>query len=135
MAALAQLISDADQVRKFRHAVRLTVVGYEDDPADLWGIPEVRCFVADLDRAFPYLLWFLAPESGSLLLLASCCCSTSLSVARGGKTAVVFPPEWLGDFLRRHVESIEELALRFHLRESDIEPVLKGSARSFSSIG
>jgi hypothetical protein len=46
--------------------------GYDDDPRELFEIPEVRNFVAWLDDKFPFWLFFLTKRGRGLLCIMLC---------------------------------------------------------------
>jgi Chlororespiratory reduction 6 len=45
--------------------IGLVISGYEDDPRELWEVPEVRRWFSRFVAAVPHLLMFLSPEWGS----------------------------------------------------------------------
>lgn len=49
-----------------------TVVDYDEDPREIYEIPEVRAFYAKLWEAWPYWFYFCNLESGEMLGLVSC---------------------------------------------------------------
>lgn len=55
-----------------RGQVDIIFEGYEDDPAELYEIPEVRTFVKKLDEAFPFWLFFLSKHTTSLAMMFFC---------------------------------------------------------------
>ncbi len=72
--------------------MRLYVCGYDSDDRELWLIPEVKAFLMELDRQFPFFFWFLDPNGGSLLLLsASCCDGARTTTLESGKPSVWYP--------------------------------------------
>lgn len=52
--------------------MRVGFAGYDNDARELWEIPQVRCFVADLDNQFPYWFYFADLQDESLAALAFC---------------------------------------------------------------
>ena len=53
----------------------ITFHGYDLDPRELHGIPEVRRFVQTFHQTWPYWLYFLNPHVGisTLPVLVACC--------------------------------------------------------------
>jgi hypothetical protein len=123
--AFERLIATRDMAEAYCGHVSLIFDGYEDDPLDLWCIPAVRAFLADLDKAFPWFFWFLDPKGSSLLLLAACCCGTTTSVAASGKTSVSFPSVVLEAFLFAHCDAAEVIRRRFDFAAEDLGAVVR----------
>lgn len=72
LQVLMGLLSDATTMRQYREGVDIAFHGYDADPRELFEIPEVRGFVAALDGAFPYWLYFLSREYTGLQAIAFC---------------------------------------------------------------
>jgi len=62
-------------LRKQMGSLMIAFHGYDDDQRELHCIPEVRRFVQEFHRIWPYWLYFLCPagDVSSLPLLAACC--------------------------------------------------------------
>lgn len=66
-------------LRRQMGSLLLAFHGFDDDPRELHCIPEVRRFVREFRRIWPYWLYFCCPAKGpvetvsSLPLLAACC--------------------------------------------------------------
>ena len=62
-------------LRKQMGSLMVTFYGFDDDQRELHCIPEVRRFVQELNKVWPYWLYFLCPagDVSSLPLLAACC--------------------------------------------------------------
>jgi len=62
-------------LRKQMGSLMITFYGYDDDRRELHCIPEVRRFVKEFHRIWPYWLYFLCPagDASSLTMLAACC--------------------------------------------------------------
>jgi len=71
MQILAQLL-ERDAATKFCEHLDVSSSGYESDPRELWEIPEVRAFVQELDRDFPYWCYFLSKLGDGLLWITYC---------------------------------------------------------------
>lgn len=59
-------------IMQSRGQVDIRFEGYEDDPAELYEIPEVRSFVKKLDGAFPFWLFFISKNTASLAMMFFC---------------------------------------------------------------
>jgi TPR repeat protein len=71
MGVLAQLL-ERDAATKFCERVEVCCTGYNSDSRELWEIPQVREFVKNLDRQFPYWCYFLSRNGEGLLWLTYC---------------------------------------------------------------
>lgn len=65
------LIDTPQNVKLYCNSVVLSVDGYNSDPRELVEIPEVRSFFRRLTHEWPFWLWFLNREEGSVRLAAS----------------------------------------------------------------
>jgi hypothetical protein len=61
-------------VRSLKEKVDISIFGYDDDPRELFEIPEVREWVQKLDEAFPYWFYFLSKEFPGLNFIAFALC-------------------------------------------------------------
>jgi hypothetical protein len=71
---LNSLVSSRENALKYRGRVDLRVHGYDDDPRELFEIPEVREYLRRLDERFPYWFFFLTTETDALKLLMFSLC-------------------------------------------------------------
>lgn len=65
----ANLMSTPEAIQQNRAAVEFVWEGYSDDPRELWDIPEVVAFNRDLNERWPCSLYFLHPDSNSMLVM------------------------------------------------------------------
>jgi hypothetical protein len=84
---------------------QLSFDGLDHDSRELWEIPDVRRFLATLDRVFPY--WFFLSDlgSGTLQLIASCLCR----VTEIGTGQTAFHSEDLRLFVERQFGGMNQL--------------------------
>ena len=59
IGTLNRLLEDKETIEYFFERVEIGVGGYDNDPRELWDIPEVKLFIQKLDRQFPYWFYFL----------------------------------------------------------------------------
>jgi hypothetical protein len=104
--------------------VTLVVEGYDDDPRDLYGTPEVRRHLAALDSAFPFWFYFADPDTYSLRLLALCVCR--VVKVPGGSTP---DKEDLKRFMVEHTLALNHLCDRFLLGDDVKAAATKESLR------
>ena len=50
-------------VSEVQGKISFEVSGYDDDPRELWKIPEARSYFKKLDKAAPFFLYFIANEN------------------------------------------------------------------------
>lgn len=97
LATLTTLLRE-DKCRQFRQRVMFGISGYDDDPRELFEIPEVRRWVIGLDAKWPYWFFFLwAGQRSTLPLIAFCLCPFTV-LPQGGK---LIEPEALAAFQSR----------------------------------
>ena len=77
LSALLRLL-DKDAAILYREMVDIAVFGYDDDPRELYEVPEVRHFVRKLDDEFPYWCYFLSTRGNGLLFILYSLCSPNL---------------------------------------------------------
>jgi hypothetical protein len=119
LQVLESLLYDAETVRAFRGRAGLAFHGYDDDPRELYQIPEVRRFVAELDSRFPYWFYFLSTGNDMLKMIAFCLCRT-----RPVSAGLASPDQQdLQAFLFAHFDALNRLFDRFRLDEAINEEI------------
>lgn len=78
LSVLRKLLNKNDAIQLCER-VDIGVYGYDDDPRELYEIPEVREFVSKLDSEFPYWLYFLTKRGLGLMFILSCFCPPFLT--------------------------------------------------------
>lgn len=64
--------ADLGTLRQLRSKISIIVAGYDDDPRELYEIPEVRSYFQTLQRNWPYGLYFFDREVKTAHLLVLC---------------------------------------------------------------
>lgn len=108
---LSSLLADNATVRRFQGSVAVSFDGFNEDPREIYEIPEIRRFCTELDRHFPYWLYFLSTDDSSLKMMAFCLCS----VEKKGSGLVMLDNMDLGRFLHSHFAAMNELFDRHSL--------------------
>ncbi|HUO77402.1 MAG TPA: hypothetical protein VMU21_07470 [Thermodesulfovibrionales bacterium] len=72
LKTLQRLIENPKVASKFRENVDIAFHGYDSDHAELFEILEVRDFVYELDKHFPYWLYFLSKYHTGLQCIIYC---------------------------------------------------------------
>jgi hypothetical protein len=96
-----------------RGRITLLFEGYDDDPRDVYDIPEIRRYAKALDEAFPYWFYFANLQGDTLKVLALCVCR--IVKVSGFSTP---QPDDLKQFLFSHIIALNQLCERFQLSDS-----------------
>ena len=106
----------------------LVIDGYDDDERELDMIPEVREWMREVDREFPYWLFFmdLGPRS-TLTFVAFALCRYER--VPGGS---LLPEEELECFLVTRFAAMNELAAGLNMPEADIDSWSRKIGRFFA---
>lgn len=93
------------RIIRYRDNMLFSVGGYDDDPRELYEIPEVCVFFRTLTASWPYWVWFLNHQSGLLVTLMTMLCGyTEVKAPGGGYAKNIDPTKFanvLEDLLRR----------------------------------
>ena len=117
LQVLGRLLQDRQTVERFRGRVEVAFYGYDDDPRELYEIQQVRGFVSELDKKFPFWLYFLNLSSGTLVLVLLCLCQYSL-----GPNRMLIPDKiGMAKFLDEHYVAVNWLFETYNLDEKDNE--------------
>jgi hypothetical protein len=119
---LRSLTADRDVAIEFCGRISLVVDGYNDDPRELFEIPEVRAYMKRLDQAWPYWFFFLSQADESIKLLESCLCDT-IEVVPGVTSIDV---DQMERSLARHFGAMYRLGEELDLPEDLCEEVAEG---------
>jgi hypothetical protein len=109
VSKLKVLMAAREYCWRYRNQMTLIVEGYDSDPRELVDIPEVRAFLRDFAKAWPYWTFFFNLVDESITLLQACVCGTEFP----GKGQVVFDVDLLGEFMMDGFEGMNELFEKF----------------------
>ncbi len=126
---LRSLTADRRTAIEFCGRISLVVDGYNDDPRELFEVPEVRAYIKRLDLAWPYWFFFLSQIDESIKLLESCLCETIEVVP--GVTSVDMGQ--LERSLARHFGGMHQLGEELKLPEEMCEEVAEGIIGMFQN--
>lgn len=73
---LRGLTADPRAALEYCGRISLIVDGYNDDPREIFEVPEVRAFIKNIDQQWPYWFFFLSQVDDSIKMLESCLCDT-----------------------------------------------------------
>jgi hypothetical protein len=119
---LRRITADRHTAIDFCGRISLVVDGYNDDPRELFEIPEVRAYIKRLDQAWPNWFFFLSQADESIKLLESCLCETIEVVP--GVTSIDL--EQLERSLARHFTAMHRLGEALNLPEAMCEEIAEG---------
>jgi len=124
---MRRLTADRQTALEFSGRISLVIDGYNDDPRELFEIPEVRAYIKRLDQEWRYWFFFLSQADESIKLLESCLCETIEVVP--GVTSVDM--EQLERSLARHFGAMYLLGDELDLPEEMCEEVAEGIIAMF----
>lgn len=131
MAMLKPLLADRETILQLEGSVSLAYTGWDDDPREIWEIPEIRRFMKKLTAQFPYWFWYIRKDDDSFKLLLSVLVSGVRSArpvepdSPWGKTAIGFEPniEEIPVLLRKLFDGLNTLTESHQIPESENEAV------------
>jgi hypothetical protein len=119
---MRRLTADRHTALEFCGRISLVIDGYNDDPRELFEIPEVRAYITRLDQAWSYWFFFLSQADESIKLLESCLCDTIEVVP--GVTSIDL--DQMERSLARHFGAMYRLSEELDLPEDACEKVAEG---------
>jgi hypothetical protein len=61
------------QLQGMMNSLALMIEGYDDDPREIYAIPEVSTFYQQLWQRWPYWLYFCNLDTENLMMMVMCC--------------------------------------------------------------
>jgi hypothetical protein len=115
LASLRKLL-EPESAKRLKGRLIFGIRGYDEDPRELYEIPDVRAWVNALEREFPYWFYFLdlGPRSTLAFITFALC---RYEKVPGGK---VIPPDELQQFLIFHFGAMNQLAARLGETQGEI---------------
>lgn len=90
--------------------VLITFGGYAAEPRELWDIPEVRAWFAELTQRFPYWLMFCEPDGSTLALVFNLLLPTrGAAVVDNGKVMRHYAPGQVAELVERQFIGMNRL--------------------------
>ena len=98
------------------------VEGWDDDPQEVYAIPEVRTFYQFFHRAWPYWFFFCDLRTETLTMMTMCLLPNLQSFKRLGQpqAAVEYEPLDLLRFIERNFAPLNAMMERAGMSEQDI---------------
>lgn len=113
LSTLTDLFAGPNTVRRLQGRVSILFEGYDDDPREVYEIPEVRRFLGTLDRRFPYWLYFLTTIQNNLRVVTFCL----VRVRVLGPGQIWVDTDDLERFLLSHLSAMNTVFDRYSLGE------------------
>lgn len=104
---LRDLMASTAQARQWQGALDLRIAGYDTHPEELFEILEVRTYIQQLSREFPYWLYFASTKSSSLQMIALCHLPSGLT---GDEKRAQFPLRLHDLLMGRWIPALNEIA-------------------------
>ncbi len=76
------------QLQGMMNSLALMIEGYDDDPREIYAIPEVRTFYQQLWQRWPYWLYFCNLDTENLMMMVMCCLDSLDALKVQGKPQV-----------------------------------------------
>ena len=128
---LNTLFNTRDAIWRYRGQVALVVDGYNDDLRELVDVQEVRAFLVEFTRQWPYWAFFFNQVDDSIKLLSSCLCASRFI----GPGQVEIDPEKLRQFLLAGFAAMNAIFDDHGFPESDLEQMSKGVIKVIEQAG
>ncbi len=109
LQVLDSLIESREKAMRFRDRVVFGVDGYNDDPRELFEIPEVRTFIRELDAKWPYWFFFLSKATDALKMIMLSLCRYQ----KAGGGLIRYDPKDVKLFLVSHFVALNRIFDRF----------------------
>lgn len=106
--------------------VELWFMGYDDDPREVWEIPEVIAFLQYIESLCKYWFFFLRtemPTCGLPIFVYSLCNAERIGEEAGSNVSLQLDMDELNRVLRRNYGWLNEIADRLQYPEAEIERV------------
>jgi hypothetical protein len=114
LTALRGFLESRNTVVGGKRRVTVLFEGYDDDPRDVYDIPEIRRYAKALDDAFPYWFYFASLHDGSTLQVFALCLCRVIKAGGGSKPHT----DDYKTFLFLHIAALNELCERFKLGDT-----------------
>lgn len=119
---LRRLTGHRDTALEHCGRISLVIDGYNDDPRELFEVPEVRAYVQRIDQQWPYWFFFLSQADDSIKLVESCLCDT-IEVIPGVASIDI---QQMERSLARHFGAMNALCEALNVPEEKNEEISEG---------
>lgn len=110
------------QLQGMMNSLALMIEGYDDDPREIYAIPEVRAFYQQLWQRWPYWLYFCNLDTENLMMMVMCCLDSldALKVQGQPKVQVQIHPLEVVQFISGGFVPMNEMCERAGMSERQI---------------
>ena len=116
-------------------SVVFMVSGYDDDPREIYLIPEVVTYMRKANESNPCWIYFAAPESGWALNAAYCVLKSShVSAVNPGHRTLAFLSYEIADFIEAQIDDFYQLCAIARIRRRKLDGHLKLVFRCFGVV-
>ena len=132
------LHSITDSLQSFEAAFQryvFLISGYDDDPRELYQIPEVVSFIKDLNSKLPFWLYFVNTSNKKFFSWMIACLCHAMSLDQDEETIYAdFNAEAYNDLIEYQFSNIVKLMSGLGMGESIQEKVLKELSTNLASL-
>jgi hypothetical protein len=110
------------QLQGMMNSLALMIEGYDDDPREIYAIPEVRTFYQQLWQRWPYWLYFCNLDTENLMMMVMCCLDSldALKVQGQPQVQVQINPLEVVQFISGGFVPMNEMCERAGMSEGQI---------------
>jgi hypothetical protein len=90
LSSLMVMTDTRENVLMYQNSLSFMVSGYDNDRRELPEIPEVRTYFKALSEQWPYWLWFLSRNTGTVALFLTLLCQVKILRSRFGSFGTEF---------------------------------------------
>lgn len=110
------------QLQGMMNSLALMIEGYDDDPREIYAIPEVRAFYQQLWQRWPYWLYFCNLDTENLMMMVMCCLDSldALKVQGQPQVQVQINPLEVLQFISGGFVPMNEMCERAGMNERQI---------------
>ena len=111
------------------------ISGYDDDPRELYQIPEVVSFIKDLNSKLPFWLYFVNTSDKKFFSWMIACLCQAMSLDQDEETIYAdFNADAYNDLIEYQFSNIVKLMSGLEMGESIQEKVLKALSANLASL-
>ena len=111
------------------------ISGYDDDPRELYQIPEVVSFIKDLNSKLPFWLYFVNTSDKKFFSWMIACLCQAMSLNQDEETIYAdFNADAYNDLIEYQFSNIVKLMFGLEMGESIQEKVLKELSANLASL-
>lgn len=110
------------QLQGMMNSLGIMIEGYDNDPREIYAIPEVRTFYQQLWQRWPYWLYFCNLDTENLMMMVMCCLDSldAIKVQGQPQVQVQINPLEVVQFISGGFVPINEMCERAGMSERQI---------------